>query len=94
MRRLPQFEAIFSRFALMKDYIVRLNGIAPKGRSRQGDRTKKDANKSNLGFLPGFCSPFREKVDNELYGLLRTTNIAAHTEGDLPHPSPHFLPCI
>jgi hypothetical protein len=69
-------------------------GFEGIGRFGPGDRMKKPADKMTLRELPGVCRLIREKGDNQSYGLHRTTNTAAHTEGDLPHPSPLFAPCI
>jgi hypothetical protein len=43
---------------------------------------------NSLQSFPGVCSPIRGNAHNQLHGLQSTTNSAAPTDGDLPHPSP------
>jgi hypothetical protein len=70
----------------ISEYASRIHG--------QGNRMKKPADKTNLRYLPGVCSPIREKGDNQLNGLHRTTKYrnakcrSAPDGDDLPHPSP------
>jgi len=59
---------------------------------------KNPADKTNLKYLPGVCRLIRENAHNQIMTatkleIAQYSSAPPASDDDLPHPSPHFLPC-